>query len=73
MKNLNEIIEASGEIGSIERLKCIASLNLGERSEAAKRVIYKREQRKELMNKGFSFSDACLIVNNEQNNINQLK
>ena len=54
MKNVNEIIEASGEIGSIERLKCIASLNLGDRSEAAKRVIYKREQRKELMNKGFS-------------------
>lgn len=36
---------ASLEIGSIERLKVIASLNLGVRSEAAKRVIKKRYDR----------------------------
>ena len=52
MKNKNYIedtINNSGKYGSIERLKCIASLNLGQRSISAQRCIDKRVRRKELM------------------------
>ncbi len=49
-------------LGSTERLEVIAQLNMGSRSEAAKRVLEKRAARVELMQKGLSFSQACMIV-----------
>lgn len=49
MENLNELLNSIGEPGSRKRLEAIAALNLGERSEAAKRVLIKREN--ELKNK----------------------
>jgi hypothetical protein len=48
-QSIDEIINKSGKSGSIERLKCIASLSLGQRSISAQRCIDKRARRKELM------------------------
>ena len=45
MENLNEYLNSIGEPGSRKRLEAIASMNLGERSEAAKRVLIKRDNR----------------------------
>lgn len=39
---LQEQLNAAGKPGDTSRLKLIASLNLGEQSEAAKRVLIKR-------------------------------
>lgn len=47
------------------RLDAIASMNLGERSEAARRASRNRMRRKELMEYGITFETACLIVNQE--------
>jgi len=47
------------------RLDAIASMNLGERSEAAKRASANRARRKELMKDGMDFVTACLVVNKE--------
>lgn len=56
------------------RLDVIASMNLGRRSEAAKRASQNRTRRKELMDAGMTFETACLVVNQEnereRNNIN---
>ena len=41
-KNLSSYLDSIGNAGSIERLQAIASLNLGLRSDAAKRVIERR-------------------------------
>lgn len=62
---IKQILNDVGKPGSIERLEKIANLNLGERSEAARRVLYKRERRQELMNVGMSFEITCLVVNRE--------
>lgn len=61
--SLDNYINTSGKLGSSERLQTIANLDLGKRSEAAKRVLEKRNYRKDLMDKGISFEDAVLIVN----------
>lgn len=52
MKSIENYLNSIGEKGSTERLKVIASMNLGHRSEAAKRICKKRERRKKLMDKG---------------------
>jgi hypothetical protein len=64
MGDLNEYIETLG-VDSTRRLVTIADMNLGLRSMAAKRVIYKRQRRRNLMNMGLTFENAVLIVNNE--------
>lgn len=70
MENIEKYLDSIGEKSSTERLGVIASMNLGNRSEAARRVCEKRYRRKEMMNKGFSFEYAVLIVNreNDENN-----
>jgi len=57
-------LDSLGEKGCIERIEAISRLNLGERSEAAQRVCEKRSIRQEWMDKGLTFEQACLIVNN---------
>ena len=47
------------------RLDAIASMNLGERSKAAKRASANRSRREELMEYDMDFETACLIVNTE--------
>jgi ectoine hydroxylase-related dioxygenase (phytanoyl-CoA dioxygenase family) len=47
------------------RLDAIASMDLGERSEAAERASQNRARRKELMDFDMSFETACLVVNQE--------
>ncbi len=64
--NINEYLDSIGSKSSAERLSAIAGLNLGERSEAAARVLKKRQRRRELMDKGLSFTESCMIVNEEQ-------
>ncbi len=61
--SIENYINSTGEIGSSERLQTIANLDLGKRSESAKRVLERRNLRKELMDKGITFEDAVLIVN----------
>jgi hypothetical protein len=65
MQNIEKYLDTIGEKGSVARLEAIASLNLGERSEAARRVLEKRGRRKELMEMGFDFQSAVLIVDRE--------
>jgi hypothetical protein len=55
------------EKSSTERLGIIAVMNLGERSDAARRAYEKRFRRKELMEMGLSYEHAVLIVNAENN------
>lgn len=69
MDNLEKYLDGFGEKGSLNRLKAIASLNLGQRSDIAKKVISKRFRRKEIMDLGFTFEQSVLIVNNEFNNL----
>lgn len=70
MENIEKYLDSIGEKSSTERLGVIASMNLGNRSEAARRACEKRYRRKELMDKGLSFEYAVLIVNreNDENN-----
>jgi hypothetical protein len=70
MENIEKYLDSIGEKSSTERLEVIASMNLGNRSEAARRVCEKRYRRKELMDKGLSIEYAVLIVNreNDENN-----
>ena len=63
---IKEYLDSVGEISSMSRLKAIASLGLGERSKAARRVIYKRLRRLELMHAGATPEIARLIVNMEE-------
>jgi len=67
MNNLNEILDSIGSIGSIERLKYIANLDLGIRSESAEKVVQKRELVKSYMDKGFSREESILIFNSTFN------
>lgn len=64
--DITEYLDKIGEPGSNERLNAISCLNLGERSDAARRVLDKRHNRIDLMNKGLTFEDACLIVNKRE-------
>jgi hypothetical protein len=61
--SINNYINSIGSMGSPERLQAIANLDLGERSESAKRVLEKRCFRKDLIDKGLTFENVCLIVN----------
>ena len=65
MESVEKYLDSIGEKSSTQRLEVIASMNLGNRSEAARRVCEKRYRRKELMDKGLSFENAVLIVNRE--------
>lgn len=51
VKTLAEQLDEIGPMGSLVRLKAIAGMDLGERSEAAKRVVKKREARIRKANK----------------------
>ncbi|HPC13773.1 MAG TPA: hypothetical protein PLN36_05340 [Bacteroidales bacterium] len=64
--DVEKYLDSIGAKSSAERLAAIAGLNLGDRSEAAARVLRKRQRRRELMDKGLSFTEACMIVNEEQ-------
>jgi hypothetical protein len=64
--DVEKYLDSIGAKSDSERLAAIAGLNLGERSEAAERVLKKRQRRRELMNKGLTFEEACMIVNEEQ-------
>jgi hypothetical protein len=66
-QQINDLIEKSGELGSIERLKTIANLNLGQRSISAQKCVEKRLRRKQLMEMGFSLDIVRVIVNQEYN------
>ena len=46
-QTLKQELDSIGEKGCIERLQYIANANLGARSEAAKRVIIKRNMRED--------------------------
>jgi hypothetical protein len=65
MANLEDYLNTIGEKGTTERLFAIAKMDLGDRSEAARKVVDRRYRRKELMDKGLSFEHSVLIVNNE--------
>lgn len=65
MENIEKYLDSIGEKGSIQRLEVIASMDLGKRSDAAKRVCEKRYRRKELMGMGLSYENAVVIVNME--------
>lgn len=49
------------------RLESIANLDLGQRREAAIRVLEKRSRRRELMKMGLDFASSCVIVEREFN------
>lgn len=68
--SIEDIINNSGKSGSIERLKCIASLNLGQRSVSAQRCIDKRDRRKELMQDYNMPKDIVRIVIDREFNSN---
>lgn len=63
---IKEILDRIGPPGSEARLKAIATMNLGEQSEAAARVLYRRSERKRLMDAGFTRDEALLIVRNRE-------
>jgi len=65
MENLEKYLDSIGEKGSIQRLEVISSMDLGERSDAARRVCEKRYRRRELMDMGLSYENAVLIVNRD--------
>lgn len=67
MDDINKYLDNIGPQGSMKRLETISFMNLGERSEAARRVIDKRYWRKELMDEGLSFEQSCLIINHHYN------
>jgi len=46
--DVEKYLDSIGAKSSAERLAAIAGLNLGERSEAAARVLKKRQRRREL-------------------------
>lgn len=62
MKNVEEYLNSVGEKGSEERLKAISDLNLGERSEAAKRVLEKRRMRREYVSKGLTMEQSRFLI-----------
>ena len=65
-ESIEDYLDSNWEKGSTERLEIIASMNLGNRSEAARRASEKRYRRKELMDMGLSFEDAVLIINKQK-------
>jgi ectoine hydroxylase-related dioxygenase (phytanoyl-CoA dioxygenase family) len=65
MMNIEKQIIKRMEDYGYTRLDAIASMNLGERSEAAKRASANRARRRKLMEYGMDFATACLVVNKE--------
>ena len=65
MMNIEKQIIKRMEDYGYTRLDAIASMNLGERSEAAKRASANRARRRELLEYGMDFATACLVVNKE--------
>lgn len=55
---LETYLDSIGPIGSTKRLEAIATLDLGERSRAAKRVLARRTYRLNLMSQGFTREQA---------------
>lgn len=47
---------------NVPRIEAIACMDLGSRSEAAKRASDNRIRRKELVKNGMPFFDACAVV-----------
>lgn len=47
---------------NVSRIEAIACMDLGLRSEAAKRASDNRIRRKELVKNGMPFFDACAVV-----------
>lgn len=70
--DVEKYLDSIGAKSSAERLEAIEGLNLGERSEAAARVLKKRQLRRELMDKSLTFEEACVIVNEKQKAAEQL-
>ena len=62
LTRLETYLDSIGPVGSTKRLEAIAGLNLGERSEAAKRVLKRRAYRRDLMAKGLTREEASIIV-----------
>ena len=62
---LEKYLDSFGEVGSFDRLAAISNLDLGERSDAARRVMDKRNRRMELIEMGMSYETAIMIVNRE--------
>lgn len=62
---IEEYLDSVGNIGSLERLKAIASLDLGKRSEAAQRVVNKRYQRLYYKSIGLSDEHARLLTSKD--------
>ena len=62
MMNIEKQIIKRMEDYGYTRLDAIASMNLGERSEAAKRASANRARRRELVEYGMDFATACLVV-----------
>lgn len=62
---LEKYLDSVGEVGSFDRLAAIANLDLGKRSDAARRVMDKRNRRMELIETGMSYETAVMIVNRE--------
>ena len=60
-REIQEVINKTGNA----RLDVIALMNLGVRSEAAKRVIKKRNMRKKLIEQGITFEESCLVVDKQ--------
>ena len=69
MMNIEKQIIKRMEDYGYTRLDAIASMNLGERSEAAKRASANRARRRELVEHGMDFATACFIVNKENERV----
>lgn len=67
---LEQRLNAIGPAGSTERLEEIARLDLGERSEAASRVLYRRWERLRYMQGGMTYEEACSCVRHLENQRN---
>lgn len=65
-KLMEDYLNTIGKRGDTERLKAISYMNLGTRSEAARRVLDRRFKRLELMSKGFSHKESVIVVNNHK-------
>ena len=62
---LEKYLDSFGDVGSFDRLAAIANLDLGKRSNAACRVMEKRNRRMELIEMGLSYEAAATIVSRE--------
>lgn len=62
-----QVVENAYPLDSTERLEYIAAFNLGERSEAAQRVLFRRSEVCRYMASGLSHAESIIMVkHNEQ-------